>query len=123
MENEEIISVREAFDRCYPPEITRPRFKRKSSKTIVCFNCQQDIKQIKVKEGKGLCPFCGTVLFEKLAAYLEQKEPREKFWVLKRAFLAYKQGKYTEQNLLNFFAGFCGYAPTSEEDLKIKEEN
>jgi len=54
---------------------------------------------------------------------LSQKEEREKFWALKRAFQAYKQGKYTEENLLHFFAGFCGYAPTSEEDLKIKEEN
>jgi len=117
MSNEEIISVREAFDRCHPPEITRPSFKKKSSKTIVCFNCQQDIKQIKVKEGKGLCPFCGIVLFD------WQKEPREKFWVLKRAFQAYKQGKYTEENLLHFFAGFCGYAPTSKDALIIKEEN
>lgn len=57
--NEEIITVREAFDRSHPPEITRPL----KGKSIVCFNCKQGIEQIKVKEGKGMCPLCGVVLF------------------------------------------------------------
>jgi len=114
MEKEEIISVREALDHCYAPEIMRPRSRRK---IIVCFNCKQQIETIKVKEGKGLCPLCGVVLFD------WQRGPREKFEALKRAFLAYKEGEYTMETLLHFFAGFCGYAPTSEDELKIKEES
>ena len=42
-------------------------------------------------------------------------DPKRKFLALKQAFSAYKEGKYSEETLLHFFAGFCGHVPTSEE--------
>ena len=71
--NEEIITVREAFNRC-PPEITRPL----KEKSIVCFNCKQNIAQIKVKEGMGMCPLCGAVLFDWGGDKMAEKEVIQK---------------------------------------------
>lgn len=107
------ITVREAFNRC-------GSFPKSSSKekSIICLNCKKRIVTVRVIENgeRAACSLCGYVLFD------WGKEPRSKFMALKRAFMAYKHGQYTEENLLHFFAGFCCYAPTSEDDLAIKEE-
>jgi len=50
-----------------------------------------------------------------------EEASKRKFLTLKRAFLAYKRGQYTEENLLNLFAGICDYVPTPE-DVSIQEE-
>jgi len=51
-----------------------------------------------------------------------QEVAKQHFLTLRRVLSAYKKGQYTDENVLNFFAGFCGYIP-KEEDLKLKSEN
>lgn len=69
--SEETITVREAFDRCYPKNFDAKGaetlatflFQITRCKTIVCFNCKHVIERIEVKEEKGTCPLCKAVLF------------------------------------------------------------
>ena len=51
---------------------------------------------------------------------MEQKVAKQHFLTLRRVLSAYKKGQYTDENVLSFFAGFCGYIP-KEEDLKLSE--
>jgi len=68
----ETITVREAFDRSWTPKKVKEGretlatclFQITRLKTIVCFNCKQTIGLIEVKGEKGMCPLCGTILFD-----------------------------------------------------------
>jgi len=48
-------------------------------------------------------------------AIKEQEEAKETFLVLKRVLRFYKEGQYNDENVLNFFAGLCGYVPKQED--------
>jgi len=89
-------------------------------KTLVCFNCGERINKIKLTDNgeHGVCPHCEATLFD-----WETVRSKTKFLSLKRAFLAYKEGHYSEETLLHFLAGFCGYVPTSTKELEALGES
>jgi len=49
-----------------------------------------------------------------------RERSRQQFLALKRVLNFYRKGQYTEENVLMYFAGFCGHVPT-EEDLRFEQ--
>jgi len=43
------------------------------------------------------------------------EETKRKFLCLRRVFTLWKEGKYTDSELLHFLAGWCHFAPQGEE--------
>lgn len=78
---------------------------------------------------KEICPYCHQLDFhkikeaetaEEISEIESQEVAKQRFLTLRRVLSAYKEGQYTDENVLYFFAGFCDYIP-KEEDLKLHE--
>lgn len=46
-------------------------------------------------------------------------EAKSRFLMLRRVFLLNKDGTYTDSQVLHFLAGYCQFAPATEEEAKL----
>jgi len=49
-------------------------------------------------------------------------DAKNRFLTLRRVFLLNKEGTYTDTMLLHFLAGWCHFAPETEEEAKLLQE-
>jgi len=87
------------------------------------FKCPECGKETLVPVGEETpttCTHCGARIepvtpIERRVLEFSEGEAKRRFVILRRLFRLYKEGKYSDSELLHFLAGWCHFAPRGEE--------
>jgi len=69
-----------------------------------------------VRNLSGICEYALNQLFHPAPS---PEEAKRRFLILRRVFMLYNKGKYSNSEVLNFIAGWCHFAPQGEEEEKL----
>jgi len=68
---------------------------------------------------RSLSGFCEKALNHLFNPGPSPEEAKERFIVLRRVFILYKTGQYSDSEVLHFIAGWCHFAPQGDEEEKL----
>jgi len=72
-----------------------------------------------VRNLSGICEYALNQLFTPAPSSEDPEEVKRRFLTLRRVFMFYKEGKYSDSDVLHCIAGWCHFAPQGEEEEKL----